>query len=444
MVEGWKKVMLKDIAKDEKNSFIDGDWIELEHIKDSGIRIIQTGNIGIGKCLDKPESKKFISIESFKLLNCKKVFTDDILICRLAEPIGRACIVPNIENYYVTSVDVVIFRENNKRYDKKFILYVLNYESTLKKAEELAAGSTRQRVSRTNLGNLELEVPEDIREQRKIAESFETFDNAIEKTHKIIAKYKRIKQGLMQDLLTKGIDENGQIRSEETHKFKDSPLGRIPEEWEVVRLGEIAEITSSKRIYFDEYTEEGIPFYRSKEIIEKAQGLNIEKTLFIPENKYRFIEKHFGTPKTGDILITAVGTLGVIYVIKTSDGKFYFKDGNLLWLKNLTGSLIDIELLAYLFQEVFEKQKEILTIGTSQNALTIEKMKEMQIPLSPLPEQQRIASILSQIDETIEKEQKYKEKLERIKQGLMEDLLTGKVRVNHLIEEGVKNVPQAG
>jgi len=243
-------------------------------------------------------------------------------------------------------------------------------------------------------------------------------------------------------LLTRGIDENGQIRSEETHKFKDSPLGRIPEEWEVVRLGEIAEITSSKRIYFDEYTEEGIPFYRSKEIIEKAQGLNIEKTLFIPENKYRFIEKHFGTPKTGDILITAVGTLGVIYVIKPSDGKFYFKDGNLLWLKNLTGSLIDIGLLVYLFQQVFEKQKEILTIGTSQNALTIEKMKEMQIPLPSLPEQNRIAEILSQIDETIEKEQKYKEKLERIKQGIMEDLLTGKVRVNHLIEEGVENVPQ--
>jgi len=202
MVEGWKKVMLKDIAKDEKNSFIDGDWIELEHIKDSGIRIIQTGNIGIGKYLDKPESKKFISIESFKLLNCKKVFPNDILICRLAEPIGRACIVPNIENYYVTSVDVVIFRENNKRYDKKFILYVLNYESTLKKAEELAAGSTRQRVSRTNLGKLELEVPEDIREQRKIAESLETVDNAIEKTDRIIEKHKRIKQGLMQDLLT--------------------------------------------------------------------------------------------------------------------------------------------------------------------------------------------------------------------------------------------------
>jgi type I restriction enzyme S subunit len=70
-------------------------------------------------------------------------------------------------------------------------------------------------------------------EQRKIAEILETVDNAIEKTEKIIEKYKRIKQGLMQDLLTKGIDEKGNIRSEKTHKFKDSPLGRIPEEWEV-------------------------------------------------------------------------------------------------------------------------------------------------------------------------------------------------------------------
>jgi type I restriction enzyme S subunit len=79
-------------------------------------------------------------------------------------------------------------------------------------------------------------------EQRKIAQILETVDNAIEKTEKIIEKYKRIKQGLMQDLLTKGIDEKGNIRSEKTHKFKDSPLGRIPEEWEVVRLGEVGEI----------------------------------------------------------------------------------------------------------------------------------------------------------------------------------------------------------
>jgi type I restriction enzyme S subunit len=239
----------------------------------------------------------------------------------------------------------------------------------------------------------------------------------------------------MQDLLTKGIDEKGQIRSEETHKFKDSPLGRLPEEWEVAKLGTIGEITSSKRVYFKEYVEEGIPFYRSKEIIEKAQNLDVKKVLFIPEDKYKQIELKYGVPKKGDVLITAVGTLGIIYIIKEEDCKFYFKDGNLLWIKDPDESMIDVEFLFHAFEPVFTKQRDVMIIGTSQNALTIEKMKCLQLPLPPLPEQHRIASVLSQIDEVIEKEEQYKVKLERIKQGLMQDLLTGEVRVNHLIKE---------
>ncbi|MEO0247705.1 MAG: restriction endonuclease subunit S, partial [candidate division WOR-3 bacterium] len=92
--------------------------------------------------------------------------------------------------------------------------------------------------------SFQFSIPENPIEQQKIAEILETFDNAIEKTDKIIEKYKRIKQGLMQELLTKGIDEKGNIRSEKTHQFKDSPVGRIPVEWEVKRLGEIGEIVS--------------------------------------------------------------------------------------------------------------------------------------------------------------------------------------------------------
>jgi type I restriction enzyme S subunit len=106
-------------------------------------------------------------------------------------------------------------------------------------------------------------LPEKEFEQRKIAEILETIDNAIEKTDKIIEKYKRIKQGLMQDLLTKGIDENGNIRDEKTHKFKDSPLGRIPEEWEVVRLGDISNKIIDGTHFTPQYSENGIPFFTS-------------------------------------------------------------------------------------------------------------------------------------------------------------------------------------
>jgi type I restriction enzyme S subunit len=93
--EGWVETCLFELADGKKNQFDDGDWIESEYITDKGIRLIQTGNIGIGKFLDK-ESKKYISEESFIKLNCKEVLQGDLLICRLAEPAGRACVMPNI------------------------------------------------------------------------------------------------------------------------------------------------------------------------------------------------------------------------------------------------------------------------------------------------------------------------------------------------------------
>ena len=132
--------------------------------------------------------------------------------------------------------------------DTKYLYYFL-----FKKINHITfryfIGSGLEHLQKDDLKRrFELLFPEKPEEQRKIAEILETVDNAIEKTDAIIEKYKRIKQGLMQDLLTRGIDENGQIRSEETHRFKDSPLGRIPEEWKVVELGEMTQLRNKKII----------------------------------------------------------------------------------------------------------------------------------------------------------------------------------------------------
>ncbi len=100
---------------------------------ENGIRLIQTGNIGIGNFKEK-KSKKFISSESFDELKCKEVIEGDILICRLADPIGRSCIVPNLETKSITSVDVVILRPDETKYNTRFINYSLNAFKTLKKS----------------------------------------------------------------------------------------------------------------------------------------------------------------------------------------------------------------------------------------------------------------------------------------------------------------------
>jgi len=276
-------------------------------------------------------------------------------------------------------------------------------------------------------------------EQQKIAEILETVDRAIEKTDKIIEKYKRIKQGLMQDLLTKGIDKNGKIRSEKTHKFKNSPLGRIPEEWEVVRAEEVFYLitdyvangsfaTLKKNVVYSEIEDYAI-------LIRLIDFNNDFKGPFIYVNKsaYDFLIKTKLVPE--DIIISNVGAYaGLVFKVKNINKPMTLGPNAILVRTNQIRDFIYYWLKSNIGQNCIQL---IISI-TAQPKFNKTDFRKLLIPLPPLPEQQRIAEILSQIDNTIEKEEAYKQKLERIKKGLMEDLFTGRVRVNKLIKE-VKN-----
>lgn len=114
-----------------------------------------------------------------------------------------------------------------------------------------------------------------------------------------------------------------------------------------VKLKDILEITSSKRIFMSEYLDGGIPFYRSKEIIEKSKGNSISTELFISEDKFNDIKKKFGVPVAGDILLTSVGTLGIPYLVQEED-EFYFKDGNLTWFRHFSNDIDNKFMLCWL------------------------------------------------------------------------------------------------
>ncbi len=268
-------------------------------------------------------------------------------------------------------------------------------------------------------------------EQQKIAEILETVDRAIEKTDKIIEKYKRIKQGLMQDLLTKGIDKNGKIRSEKTHKFKNSPLGRIPEEWEVVEFGDFIEIVHGYQFREYDFKDEGIKVIKITQINDK--GLDINNCSYVNKNLLEILKKKI--IKQGDVLMALTGaTLG-----KTC----FVKDLNEPVLQNYRVGRFEIKnnefnkMFIYFLLNTKKITSQIFNNVNSGAQGNIGKSDFIKVKIIKplLPEQQRIAEILSQIDNTIEKEEAYKQKLERIKKGLMEDLLTGRVRVNKLIKE---------
>ena len=165
--------------------------------------------------------------------------------------------------------------------------------------------------------------------------------------------------------------------------------------WEVMSLGDICEITSSKRVFANEYVDMGVPFYRSKEVIEKSKQLPISVELYISESHYDKIKSSFGVPQIGDILVTAVGTIGKIWVVDTNE-PFYFKDGNLVWLRNIKGA--HCEYFRYSLFYLIDEYKKVNANGAAYNALTIAKLKLMLCPLPPLSLQQSFAHKIEQIE----------------------------------------------
>ncbi len=205
---------------------------------------------------------------------------------------------------------------------------------------------------------------------------------------------------------------------------------KLPREWKWVKLATVAEITSSKRIFQHEYVSNGIPFYRTKEIKELSEGKDLTFDLFISNEKYNEIKNRFAIPKKGDILLSAVGTIGISYIIK-NDEPFYFKDGNLMWLRNLNG--IDSKFLSYGLTNFIKNRKGAKTSGSAYSALTIETIKNFKFPLPPLQTQEAIVSkieeLFSELDKGIEDLKTAQQQLKTYRQSVLKWAFEGKSKL---------------
>lgn len=170
---------------------------------------------------------------------------------------------------------------------------------------------------------------------------------------------------------------------------------------QVYKLGKLCKVGSSKRIHLSDYVSEGVPFYRSKEVIELANKKNISETLFISQEKFNEIKQKFPVPCKNDILITSVGTIGIPYLVENEN--FYFKDGNLTWLRDFDENLVDINFIFYFLKSnSFKKQVLNNNIGAVQKALTIDYLRTVNVNLPIKTVQKKIASVLSDLDKKIE------------------------------------------
>ena len=188
-------------------------------------------------------------------------------------------------------------------------------------------------------------------------------------------------------------------------------------EFKTYTLDQLCIVGSSKRVHLSDYVEQGIPFYRSKEVIELSSGKNISEQLFISSEKYSEIKSKFPVPQENDVLITAVGTIGEILVVK--DPNFYFKDGNLIWLRNINFEIIDIDYLYYFLKsDLFQKTIKYNNIGAVQKALTIDFLKTVKITLPSLDNQRKLISVLKSIDKKLKTNNQINQELEAMAKTL--------------------------
>ena len=399
--EDWDVKPLSEVAE-----YINGYAFSPKDWKDKGLPIIRIQNLNDPKAefnyFDGEIDKKYI------------VENGDLLFS------WSASIGVYIWNRGKAVLNQHIFKVIPKRGIDKLYLYYAMFLA-IEQLKNRIHGSTMKHFKKGELKRTFIPLPP-IPEQKKIAERLRTVDEAIEKTDLAIEKTERLKKGLMQRLLTKGIKHE---------RFKKTEIGEIPEEWRVVKLGEIAQKIKDIDHKMPKKVEKGIPFVSIRYMLKlpdyrfeiKYDDPDLE---FISREDYEYHRRRFNA-EMGDIIYSRFGTIGHAKLIQTSEP--FIASYSIVLIKPNRDVVDSLYLVYALNSKNARQQAKLATKGATNRNLHLADIKKIKLPLPPLPEQKQIAEILMTVDKKLELLRKRKEKLERIKKGLMKDLLTGKRRV---------------
>ena len=330
---------------------LSGEW-GTDDESGSGIPVLRTTNftnegvVNYNNVVTRTISKKNIDE--------KYLCPGDIIIEKSGgsdkQPVGRVIYYDGPEKTYLFNNFTGLLRVKNKsRWHPRYVFYSLysNYRK----------GGTREYENKTTgLHNLKTDA---YVSRYEVADASFFHQKQICEHLDIIAGIIRLRQQELQKL-------DDLIKARFVEMFGD-PISN-PKHWKMVELGTLTKVGSSKRIFEKEYVPEGVPFYRTKEIVELSKGNQISTELFITRERFDEIKRQYGAPKAGDLLISAVGTIGVIWIV---DGKndFYFKDGNLI---RVDGSdKFDSLYMKSVLENLISEHKKQMSSGTAYAALTI-------------------------------------------------------------------------
>ena len=411
MKEGWELIDLGSVCHVQRGLTYSGkDTVD---ISDQVVLRATNIDLGTGKLIF--DELKYLR-EDLEIKPVYALKKDSLLICFSSgskSHLGKIALVDDdYPNFFFGGFIGQI--NPSEKIDSKYLFYCLSSETYKDYISNLTDGVNINNLKATDLKSFQIPLPPLPEQQRIVAildETFSAIDKAKANAEQNLKNAKELFESYLQ-----GVFENGN------------------NDWEVKCLDELGTITSSKRIYKSEYVKEGVPFYRTKEIKELSNGNPITLELFISRDRYEQIKKSFGVPQIGDLLMSAVGTIGEIMVIENED-EFYFKDGNIVWFKDF--QRLDTNYLKYALTAFVEKIKS-LAIGSAYSALTIEKLNKYEIAFPKTKEEQQ--TIVRQLDalraETQKLEAVYQKKiadLEELKKSILQKAFAGELKTEKAV-----------
>ena len=395
MKEGWTYRKFKDVC----SSISDGDWIEKKDQSLSGIRLIQTGNIGVGKFIPKNESQKYVSEETFNRLRCTEIFEGDILISRLPNPLGRSCILPKMDKRCITAVDCSILRIKEKLVLPDFFIYYTQSNDYFSKIDAESSGSTRARITRKKLEETLIPVPS-LSEQQRIVSRLDAAFSHIDELKVNAEKQLSEARALFQKSLAKAMEPK---EGWEEKKLIEITHDNCPISYGIVQQGD--------------HIDGGIPVVRPVDMREKyITRENLKCTTQTISDSYK------RTILRGDELLLSVrGTTGIISLatpelkgcnVNRGIVPLYFKD-------QINKDFLYYEMVSPLLQSVFAEK----TTGSTLKQINIKDLRLIKLSLPPLSEQQRIVERLDALSAHVRELEEYQKKIitecDALKQALL-------------------------
>ena len=335
-----------------------GDYIR--EVDERNLRLETTNILGLSMTKQFRTSTSNIvgvDLSKYKIVR-KNVFAFDTMSVIRVHKVPIA--INDTDSLIIVSPAYVTFEcKNIDELDPKYLMMWFKRKEFDRYADFKSDAAVRGGYDWRELCETLIYIPS-IERQREIVAEYETLSKRIRLNEQMISTLEATAQALYRKMFVDDIDKEN-----------------LPDGWRMGTLGEVCEISSSKRIFESEYCEEGIPFYRGKEITQKKKGEQITDLIYISRKRYNELIRNYGRPMCGDILLTAVGTIGNSYMVENED--FYFKDGNLVWFHDFSNIGVNYYIYEYMQGKYFDKAISEMAIGSTQKAITIQSLLSLEI-----------------------------------------------------------------